>query len=131
MTLDSLSNVMTYHKGWYDNKLVEPRILGYIFALWGFISSGSSFENATENFSLHLAAVLDTLVGLAAAAYSAYDIINSAVMSEAELTDATLDRYREYSGHGWLSHWLGTIQGVWVLTFLGYCSLIAVAPIKI
>lgn len=81
MTLESLENIMTYYKGWYNNKLVEPRILGYIFALWGYTTSGSTFPNAKENFALHLSAVLDMLVGVAAASYSAYDIINSAVMS--------------------------------------------------
>jgi len=41
------------------------------------------------------------------------------------------DRFADYGTQGWLGAFLGLFQGMWVLTFLGYCVMIAVAPVKL
>lgn len=128
LTYNDLKAVLAYFKIDYDNKHPEERLVGYLLALWAFLSSGGVLENAVSTFAANASAVLDTLLGLSVAAYIAYNIITSAVNVDAD--DMATDRYAKYGTHGWLGAFMGIFQGMWVMSFLGYCAMMAVAPVK-
>lgn len=128
MTYNDLKAILAYFEVKYDAKQPEHRLVGYLLALWGYLTSGGVLENAVDSFAVNASAVLDTLLGLSVAAYVAYHIIGSAVNVDAEAMST--DRYADYGTHGWLGAFLGIFQGLWVLAFLGYCAVLAVAPVK-
>lgn len=117
---------MSYYKIGYEAKTPEQRLVGYILALWGYMSSGSKLDGAVETFASDASAVLDTLLGLTTSAYVGYNIITSAVNVEATGTD----RYKDYGVHGPLGAFLGLFQGLWVVSFLMLCAGMAMAPVK-
>jgi hypothetical protein len=96
--------------------------------LWGYLSSGGQLEHAVTTFAANAGAVVDTLLGLSVAAYVGFEIITTAVNVSAE--DMQTDRYAKYGTHGWLGAFMGIFQGLWVTSFLGYCAMMAIAPVK-
>jgi len=129
MTLEGLESIMGYFRVNYDAKLPEHRVVGYLISLWAYISSGGKLENAVDGFGESASAVLDTLIGLSVAAYAAFNIIDVSVNLSAD--GSATDRFKDYGTQGWLGAFIGLFQGMWVMTFLGYCVMIAIAPVKL
>jgi hypothetical protein len=128
LTYNDLKAVLTYFDGNYALKLPEHRVVGYLLGLWAYLSSGGQLENAVSTFAANASAVLDTLLGLSVAAYVGWNIITAAVNVDAE--SMATDRYAKYGTHGWLGAFMGIFQGLWVTSFLGYCAMMAIAPVK-
>lgn len=128
MSYNDLKAILAYFQINYDAKKPEEHLVGYVLALWAYLSSGGVLENALPTFAANVSAVLDTLLGLTVASYVGYHIITAAVNVDAEAM--ATDRYADYGTHGWLGAFMGIFQGLWVLSFLGYCAMMAIAPVK-